>query len=116
MDENTKSLLLIPTDDAVVFPGSTITIAADVGDEERVFLVPRHENDFASVGTVAEVLETTRLPGGQIAATVEGLHRAQAGAARNADDGSLRVDATAHPDEAPSDERTRELTREYRAV
>ena len=77
MDQTTESLLLIPTDDTVVFPGSTVTIAADVGDAERVFLVPRHENDFASVGTVAEVIETTRLPGGQIAATVEGLHRAR---------------------------------------
>ena len=82
MDQTTESLLLIPTDDTVVFPGSTVTIAADVRDEKRVFLVPRHENDFASVGTVAEVIETARLPGGQEVATVEGLHRAQAGAAR----------------------------------
>jgi ATP-dependent Lon protease len=111
-----ESLLLIPTDDTVVFPGSTVTIAADVGDEPRVFLVPRQESDFASVGTVAEVLETNRLPGGQVAATVEGVYRARAGAARNADDGSLRVEATPHTDEAPDDERTRELTREYRAV
>ena len=116
MDQTTESLLLIPTDDTVVFPGSTVTIAADVGDAGRVFLVPRHENDFASVGTVAEVIETTRLPGGQTAATVEGLHRAQAGAARDAEDGALRVDATPHPDETPTDERTKELTREYRAV
>jgi ATP-dependent Lon protease len=111
-----ESLLLIPTDDTVVFPGSTVTIAADVGDEQRVFLVPRHENDFASVGTVAEVLETNRLPGGQVVATVEGVYRARAGAARDADDGSLRVDATPHTDETQGDERTEELTREYRAV
>ena len=111
-----ETLLLIPTDDTVVFPGSTVTIAADVGDERRVFLVPRHENDFASVGTVAEVLETNRLPGGQVAATVEGVYRARAGAARNADDGSLRVEATPHTDETQGDERTKELTREYRAV
>ncbi len=111
-----ETLLLIPTDDTVVFPGSTVTIAADVGDERRVFLVPRHENDFASVGTVAEVLETNRLPGGQVAATVEGVYRARAGAARNADDGSLRVEATPHTDETQGDARTKELTREYRAV
>ena len=116
MDQNTESLLLIPTDDAVVFPGSSLTIAADVGDAERVFLVPRHDNDFASVGTVADVIETTRLPGGQVAAMVEGLYRAKAGQARNADDGSLRVDATPHPDDVPTDEHTKEVTREYRAV
>ncbi len=111
-----ETLLLIPTDDTVVFPGTTVTIAADVGDEERVFLVPRHENDFASVGTVAEVIETTRLPGGQVAATVEGVMRARAGTARNTTDGSLRVEATAITDEHPADERTRELEREYHAV
>jgi ATP-dependent Lon protease len=111
-----ENLLLIPTDDTVVFPGSTVTIAADVGDAERVFLVPRHEGAFASVGTVAEVIETTRLPGGQVAATVEGVYRAQAGAALDADDGSLRVEATPHADEVQSDERVRELEREYRAV
>jgi ATP-dependent Lon protease len=111
-----ESLLLIPTDDTVVFPGSTVTIAADVRDERRVFLVPRHENDFASVGTVAEVLETDRLPGGQPVATVEGVYRARAGVARNADDGSLRVEASPHTDQFADDDRLRELTREYRAV
>jgi ATP-dependent Lon protease len=111
-----ETLLLIPTDDTVVFPGTTVSLAADVGDAERVFLVPRHDNGFASVGTVAQVVETARLPGGQRAATVEGIHRARAGAADTAPDGTLRVEATPHPDDHPKDERTRTLEREYRAV
>ena len=36
-------LLLVPLDDAVVFPGMSLTLAVDVGEEEKVFLVPRTE-------------------------------------------------------------------------
>ena len=33
----------------------TVTLTVDVGGEERVLLVPRHEGEYAKVGTVAEV-------------------------------------------------------------
>ena len=42
-----SSLLLVPLEDLVVFPNMTVTIAVDVGDEERVLLVPRHEGEYA---------------------------------------------------------------------
>ena len=58
------------------------TLTVDVGDEERVFLVPRHDGEFATVGTVAEVVDHVRLPGGGHAAELMGLHRGIAGAAR----------------------------------
>ena len=45
-----SSLLLVPLDDLVVFPNMNVTIAVDVGDEERVLLVPRHEGEYAKVG------------------------------------------------------------------
>ena len=54
-----RALLLVPLDDIVVFPNMNVTLAGDVGDEERVLLVPRHENDYASVGTVCRVAQTT---------------------------------------------------------
>ena len=57
-------MLLVPLDDTVVFPNMNVTIPADVGDEERVLLVPRHDGEYAKVGTVAEVAERVRLPGG----------------------------------------------------
>ena len=41
-----------------------ITITADVGDDDRVLLVPKHGSDYAKVGTVAEAVERVRLPGG----------------------------------------------------
>jgi ATP-dependent Lon protease len=93
-----------------------LTLAVDVGDADRVLLVPRHENDFASVGTVAEVSDLVRLPGGGRAVTLNGLYRAVIGAARSGPDGRLRVEADPRPDAEPVDGRTRELEREYRAV
>src|SRR5579864_6830192 len=109
-------LLLVPLEDAVVFPGMSLTLAVDVGEEERVVLVPRHEQDFASVGTVAEVADHVRLPGGARAVTLQGLHRGVAGEAHTLPDGRLFVEVDEHPDEVPVDGRTRNLEREYRAV
>ena len=103
-------------DDAVVFPGMSLTLAVNAGDEERVFLVPRHEQEFANVGTVAEVAERVRLPGGARAVTLTGLHRGIAGAAQTLPDGSLYVEVEERPDDVPVDGRTRNLEREYRAV
>ncbi|MDX6659539.1 MAG: ATP-dependent Lon protease [Solirubrobacteraceae bacterium] len=110
------TLLLVPLEDAVVFPNMTLTLPVDVGEEERVFLVPRHENEFGTVGTVAEVVDRVRLPGGLRAVTINGLHRGVAGAAHTDPAGDLRVEVEERPDDEPVDGRTRELEREYRAV
>ena len=111
-----SNLLLIPLEDSVVFPNMTVTLTVDVGDAERVFLVPVHEGSYATVGTVAEVADRVRLPGGATAVTVAGLHRGVAGAAQTGPDGRLRVDVEEHPDEDPPRVATAELEREYRAV
>jgi len=110
------TLLLIPTDDAVVFPTMDVTLPIDVGDDERVLLVPRHDGEFARVGTVAEVAERVRLPGGARAVALRGLHRGTAGAAQTDASGKLRVEVEEHPDAVPVDGRTRNVEREYRAV
>ena len=111
-----ETLLLIPVDDSVVYPNMQVTLAVDAGTEERVVLVPRRGDEFASVGTVANVVEQVRLPGGGRAVALDGQHRALIGAASTDASGSLRVEATAHPDDVPVDGRTRNLEREYRAV
>jgi ATP-dependent Lon protease len=111
-----SSLLLVPLDDIVVFPNMNVTISADVGEEERVLLVPRHEGTYAKVGTVADVGDRMRLPGGGRAVSLEGLHRAVIGAAHTDPQGRLRVDVDERPDEEPPRARTAELEREYRAV
>src|SRR5215210_4443645 len=99
-------LRLIPLDDTVVFPNMSVTLAVEVGDEERVLLAPRHESEFAKVGTVAEVTERVRLPGGGRAVALNGLHRGVAGAARGGPQGELRVEVEERPDDEPVDRRT----------
>jgi ATP-dependent Lon protease len=109
-------MLLVPVDDSVVFPTMTVTLAVDVGTAERVVLVPRKGDEFASVGTVANVADRIRLPGGAQAVALEGVYRGRIGAASTGADGDLYVEVEAHPDDHPVDGKTRELEREYRAV
>jgi ATP-dependent Lon protease len=110
------SLLLIPLEDTVVFPTMDVTLPVDVGDEERVLLVPRHEGDYAKVGTIARVVERVRLPGGARGAALEGITRGIAGAAHTDARGRLRVEVTEAEDDVPVDGRTRDLERELRAT
>src|ERR671933_443797 len=95
-----STLLLIPLDDTVVFPTMDVTLPVDTGDEERVLLVPRHDGEYAKVGTVARVSQRVRLPGGARGAVLEGVARGVAGAAPT----------------DPVDGGTRGLEREYRAT
>jgi ATP-dependent Lon protease len=111
-----SDLLLIPLEDTVVFPGMTVTLAVDAGDEDRVLLVPKHEDEYAKVGTVAEVADRVRLPGGGHAIAFTGLHRAVIGAAHTDAMGRLRVEVEERLDEDLPPVQTRELEREYRAV
>jgi ATP-dependent Lon protease len=111
-----STMLLVPLEDLVVFPNMNVTLTVDVGAEERVLLVPRHENDYASVGVVAEVTDRIRLPGGGRAVALGGLHRGVAGAAETDAKGDLRVEVEERPDPEESDARMRELETEYRAV
>src|SRR5213595_343816 len=93
-----------------------VTLTVDVGDEDRVVLVPRHESEYAGVGTVAEVTDHVRIRGGVQAVSLEGLHRGVIGAAHSDALGSLRAEIEERPDENPPPVQTRELEREYRAV
>src|SRR3954465_456588 len=111
-----STLLLIPLDDTVVFPTMDVTLPVDSGDEERVLLVPRHEGEYAGVGTIARVAGRVRLPGGARGGRFEGVARGVAGAAHADAAGRLRVEVAEHPDDVPVDGRTRTLEREYRAT
>ncbi len=109
-------LLLVPLDDIVLFPNMSATLTVDVADETRVLLVPKHEGEYAKVGTVAEVTDTVRLPGGGKAVALNGLHRGVAGAAQTDPSGRLFVEVEERPDESPTGEAMRNLEREYRAT
>src|SRR6059058_4632022 len=93
-----------------------VTVDVEVGDEELVLLVPRHDGEYAPVGTVAEVGDRVRLPGGGRVVNLNGLHRGVAGAAHTDAQGRLRVEVDERPDEEPPRAKTIELEREYRAV
>src|SRR4051794_37073694 len=110
--------LLIPLEEAIVFPTVTATLPIDVGDEDRVFLLPRSDGEFARVGVVAEVLESGASRRGNPVATVLGLHRGLAGAAVAGEDDpeTLHIEVQEFHDGHPDDEHTREVAREYRAV
>jgi ATP-dependent Lon protease len=112
-----QTLLLVPLDDTVVFPTMDVTLPVDVAGEERVLLVPRHDGEFAKVGTIARVEELVRLPGGGRGASLEGEARGViVGAAQTDAQGRLRVAVEEHADDVPANGRTRELERDYRAV
>jgi len=112
-----KNLRLIPLDDVVVFPHMNVTLPVDAGDESEVLLVPRHGNDYAKVGVVAQVTDRVRYPGrGATAASLTGLHRAVVGVARPDPSGGLRAEIEERPDQLPPPTRTQALEREYRAV
>src|SRR4051812_15558579 len=109
--------LLVPLDEAIVFPGVSATLPIDTGEEEQVFLLPRSDGEYGRVGVVAEVVERGHSRGGTPVATVVGLHRGLAGAAVPGEEGGgLRIDVQEVHDGHPEDEHTQELAREYRAV
>ena len=110
-------LLLIPLDDTVIFPTMDINLPVDASGEDRVLLVPRHDGQYAEVGTIAKVADTIRLPGGGRGVSLESLSRGViVGAAQAGPGDRLYAEVEEHPDTNPVDGRTRELEREYRAV
>ena len=76
-----------------------VTLTVDVGDEERVLLVPKHDGEYAKVGTVAEVTDRIRLARRGRAVALSGLHRGVAGAASTDSQGRLFVDVEERPDD-----------------
>ena len=114
--ERMNRMRIVSLDDTVVFPGMPVSLPVDVGSDEQVLLVPRHNNHYASVGVVAEVSERVRLAGRGLAVALTALHRAIPGAASADADGVLRVDVEPITDERPARTLTRELEHEYRAI
>jgi ATP-dependent Lon protease len=109
-------LRLISLDDMVIFPGMSVTLAVDAGQDRHVFLMPRQGNRYARVGVVAEVTERVQLPGRGSAVSLTGLHRGIPGAAETDSRGVLRVTVEDRPDIHPAPTLTHDLEREYRAV
>src|SRR3954463_14860534 len=102
------SLLLVPLDDTVVFPTMDVTLPVDAGDEARVLVIPRHEGEFAHVGTIAEVTDHIRLPGGGRAVSLSGGAPGTPGPPPPDQPARPRGDVEERPDAQPVDGRTRQ--------
>ncbi len=119
---STLSLPVLPLRNGVVFPHMVVTVAVESAEARRavaaaestggrLLLVPKTDEGYASVGTIASIQEVTQ--DGGTAALIAGISRARIGAGRPADDDVLWVDAE------PVDEETsglEDLKTEFRAV
>ncbi len=126
METLTKNLPLLPLTSGVVLPGMVFTMALE-SDEAKAaaeaagaadghfVLVPFIDGRYATVGVVAEVMETGELPGGMAAAAVRGVERARLGTAVPGTGAALWVEVDVIPEEPATDEAA-ELAREYRAL
>nr|WP_042196936.1 endopeptidase La [Kibdelosporangium sp. MJ126-NF4]CEL22640.1 ATP-dependent protease La Type I [Kibdelosporangium sp. MJ126-NF4]CTQ89781.1 ATP-dependent protease La (EC 3.4.21.53) Type I [Kibdelosporangium sp. MJ126-NF4] len=122
----TLNLPVLPLDDVVVLPGMVVPVrlaeadaraaidAAQAAGQSKILLVPRLDGKYAKAGTVGEIEQIGRLPGGQKAAVVRGISRARIGAATSGPGAALWVEATELDDVA--DERARDLAKEYKTL
>jgi len=127
MTELTTELLpILQLDDAVVLPGMTVPLAIEGDNQQaavaaaqsgnrRLLLVPRVGGTFSAIGTVAQLVESGKLPTGADVSILQGLHRARIGSGQSDIGGALWVQVEPLPDGDPTDS-ARELAREYRAL
>jgi ATP-dependent Lon protease len=126
MNETALTYPVLPLTAGVVGPGMVVTIALETtearvaADEAmehtgRLLLVPRIDDQFATVGTVAKIEDTGELPGGGRALVVRGIERALLGRAEPGHRALWLVAEPVAEAESPSDE-VKALASEYRAV
>ncbi len=130
----TLSLPVLPLDNSVVLP--TMVVPVEISDAEvraaieaarvsasskpgdakpELLLVPRIGGKYASVGTLAVVEQTGRLPSGEPAAVLRGMSRVRIGTGTVGPGAALWVEGTV-VDEPPATPRAQELAREYRTI
>src|SRR3954471_19990798 len=137
----TRTLPVLPLDDAVVLPGMVLpveTAASDVraavdaaraasltpqsGDaaptpSPEVLLVPRLGGRYAAVGTIAVVEQIGRLPGGAPAAVGGGARRARTGVGATGPGAAVWGEVSVVEDEpSVASDRLAELARTYKAL
>ncbi|MDH4112009.1 MAG: endopeptidase La [Actinomycetota bacterium] len=120
-------LPLLPLTTGVVLPGMVVTLtletddarmAADAAastDDALLLVVPKVDDSYARVGTVAKIEELGQTRGGVEALVIRGLSRAIVGIGVPGTGSAVWVQADP-VDEGEPTARARELAREYRAV
>jgi len=128
---STVTLPVLPLRNGVVFPNMVVTVgiesdearraiaAADETDG-RLLLIPRTEEGFAAVGTIAEVQEVTgpltASGHDKTSALIAGIQRARVGTGRPESGDVLWVEAFPVEEVAVRAEVVDDMVREYRAV
>jgi ATP-dependent Lon protease len=126
MSNTHQALPVLPLVDEVLLPGMVIPVTLDAatqaavdaargGGDKRVIAVPRVDGTYGAVGTVAAIEKVGRLPSGQPAAVVRGVHRARIGSGVPGPGAALWVESTPIQDAEPTG-RTRELAKEYKGL
>jgi ATP-dependent Lon protease len=122
----TLNLPVLPLDDVVVLPGMVVPVrlaeaearaaieAAQAAGRDQVLLVPRLDGKYAKAGTLGEIEQIGRLPGGAQAAVIRGTSRVSIGAGTTGPGAALWVGATVLDE--TTDDRSVELAREYRTL
>jgi ATP-dependent Lon protease len=126
MAQFNETLPLLPLTSGVVLPGMVTTIALETDEARaaaeaagpagaRILLVPRIDGKYASIGTLAEIVEIGDLPSGPRAIVVRATGRATIGSAVPSTGSALwvQVDEVPIPPVTPV---VVELAHEYRAV
>ncbi|WP_328989240.1 endopeptidase La [Kribbella sp. NBC_01245] len=122
----TLNLPVLPLDDVVVLPGMVVPVrlaeaearaaieAAQAAGQDQVLLVPRLDGKYAKAGTLGEIEQIGRLPGGAQAAVIRGTQRVSIGVGTTGPGAALWVEATVLDE--TSDGRVGELAREYKQL
>jgi ATP-dependent Lon protease len=123
---DTLNLPVLPLDDVVVLPGMVVPVrladtearaaidAAQASGQDKVLLVPRLDGKYAKAGTLGEIEQIGRLPGGAQAAVIRGTARVLIGAGTSGPGAALWVGATVLHE--ITDSRSAELAREYKTL
>jgi ATP-dependent Lon protease len=121
---DTRALPLLPLTTGVVLPGMVVTLtiesdearaAVEAADGGELLLVPRIDDRYARIGTVATVEDVGRLRNGTEALVIRGTHRATVGLGVPGTGEATWVQVEPAVD-GPATERQMRLAREYRAV
>jgi ATP-dependent Lon protease len=122
-----QKLPVLPSTQAVILPRMTAPVPVDSEDARNavkaalqegglLLVLPRVESRYATIGAVAKIEETGKLPDGTEAVVVQGRVRARLGRVEPGLEGALWAEVEPVPDPQAPSERARQLAHEYRAV
>jgi ATP-dependent Lon protease len=125
-DLDTQILPLLPLTTGVVLPGMVVTltlesdeartaVAAAGAADDTLLLVPKVDDRYSRIGTVAKVEDVGRLPSGMEALVIRGVRRAAVGIGVPGTGEATWVQVEPVDEQDPSP-RAKELARQYRAV